>query len=351
MSNSKNAPFEITVEELAKLVEGELVGESGGVIRSVAPIESAGPHCATFAQDNRTLILHKERKIGVVLGPPDAPALDSPLIRVNHPRLAWNKVLALFAPEVTLPQGIDPNAHVSPQAKLGEDVVVGPYAVICPEVVVGDGTVIYPGTYIGHRSKVGKDCLLYPNVVIREEVELGDRVIVGPGTVIGGDGFGFVTVGGKHHKVPQIGRVVIEDDVELGAITAVDRAMMGETRIRRGTKVDNLVQIAHNVEVGEDCLLVSLVGVAGSTTLGNNVVMAGQSGAAGHQTIGAGSIVMARGLVAGDLPAGSQVSGVPARPHREELRGRAASLRLPQELKKMRKLERRVAALEAIVER
>ncbi len=322
---------EFTAGELARLVEGELVGDAERMISSVASIDQAGPHAATFAQDRRTLSLYKDRPFGVVLGPVDAPALSSSLIRVPHPRLAWNKVLALFAPKVALAPG------------------VGPFAVICPGAKVGAGTVLYPGVYLGHRSVIGENCLIYPNVVIREEVEIGDRVIIGPGTIVGGDGFGFVAVDGKHHKVPQIGKVVIEADVELGSLVAVDRAMMGETRIRRGTKVDNLVQIAHNVDIGEDCLLISLAGIAGSTNLGPGVIMAGQSGAAGHQTIGAGSVIMARGLVAGDLPPRSQVSGVPARPHKEELHSRAAQLRLPKELKRIRELESRVAQLEAIL--
>lgn len=340
---------EFTAGELARLVEGELVGDAERMISSVASIDQAGPHAATFAQDRRTLSLYKDRPFGVVLGPVDAPALSSSLIRVPHPRLAWNKVLALFAPKVALAPGVDPSAHVSPQAQLAADVRVGPFAVICPGAKVGAGTVLYPGVYLGHRSVIGENCLIYPNVVIREEVEIGDRVIIGPGTIVGGDGFGFVAVDGKHHKVPQIGKVVIEADVELGSLVAVDRAMMGETRIRRGTKVDNLVQIAHNVDIGEDCLLISLAGIAGSTNLGPGVIMAGQSGAAGHQTIGAGSVIMARGLVAGDLPPGSQVSGVPARPHKEELHSRAAQLRLPKELKRIRELESKVAQLEAIL--
>lgn len=340
---------EISVGELAKLVGGELIGDAQRTISSVASIERAGPDDATFAQDSRTLSLHKDQDFGVVLGPADAPALTCPFIKVAHPRLAWNKVLALFAPEVPLPEGIDPSAWVSPDAQLEAGVVVGPFVVISPGAKVGAGTILYPGVYIGHRAVIGENCLLYPNVVIREEVELGNRVTIGPGTVVGSDGFGFVTSGGKHHKVPQIGQVIIEDDVELGSNVTVDRAMMGATRIRRGTKTDNLVQIAHNVDVGEDCLVVALVGIAGSTTLEQNVIMAGQSGAAGHQTVGAGSVVMARGLVVGDLPPGSQVSGIPARPHKEELRARAASLRLPGDLGRLRQLEKRVAQLEAIL--
>lgn len=338
---------EISVGELAKLVGGELTGDAERLITSVAPIDKAGPHSATFAQDRRTAALHKDQDFGVVLGPEDTPQIASSLIRVPHPRLAWNKVLAYFAPEVSLPQGIDSSAQISPDAKLGQNVTVGSFVVIGPKAQVGAGSILYPGVYLGHRAKVGRDCLLYPNVVIREDVQIGDRVIIGPGTVVGSDGFGFVNSGGKHHKVPQIGAVIIEDDVELGANVTVDRAMMGTTRIGRGTKTDNLLQIAHNVEVGEDCLLVAQVGIAGSTILGDGVIMAGQSGAAGHQKIGSGSTVMARGLVVGDLPPGSQVSGVPARPHKEELRARAASLRLPKDLKRLKQLEQRVAQLEA----
>jgi UDP-3-O-[3-hydroxymyristoyl] glucosamine N-acyltransferase len=341
---------EITVGELAKLLDGQLDGDADGLIDSVASIDQAGPFAATFAQDSHVLCVHKELNAGAVIGPMDSPRLSCPVIRVRQPRLAWNQVLKFFAPAVSLPQGIDPNSWVSPEAKLAPDVRIGPFVVVSPGAQIGAGTVLYPGTYIGQRARVGENCLLYPNVVVREDVEIADRVIIGPGTVVGSDGFGFVTSGGKHWKVPQIGKVIIEDDVEVGANVTVDRPMMGATIIHRGTKTDNLVQIAHNVEIGEDCLLVALVGIAGSTTLGNNVTMAGQSGAAGHQTIGAGSVVMARGLVVGDLPAGSQVSGAPARPHNVELRARAASLHLPQELKKLKQLEKRVAQLEAALD-
>ena len=338
---------QITVGELAKLIGGELCGTENKVISSVAPLDQAGPADATFAQDSRTLKVHKKIKAGVVIGPPDSPELPCPLIKVQAPRLAWNKVLTFFAPELSLPKGIHPHAWVSPEAKVAENVSIGPFAVVSPEAEIKSGAVLYPGVYIGHRSVVGEDSILYPNVVVREEVKIGKRVIVGPGTVIGGDGFGFVTSGGRHHKVPQIGLVIIEDDVELGSNVTVARPMMGATIVRRGTKTDNLVQIGHNADIGEDCLIVAQVGIAGSTTLERNVTMAGQSAAAGHQVIGAGSVVMARGLVVGDLPPRSKVSGLPARPHTAELRARAAALNLPNELKRLKELEKRVEQLEA----
>ena len=338
---------EISAGELAIHIEGELVGDAERLISSVAPIDRAGPYAATFAQDCRTLFKQRELQAGVVIAPSDAPDLGCTLIRVPHPRLAWNKVLTLFAPQVSLPLGIAPSAYVSPDAIIEEDVFVGPRVVICSGAKVGAGSVLYPGVYIGHRAVIGNNCLLYPQVVIREEVEIGERVILGPGTVVGGDGFGFISRDGKQEKVPQIGKVVVEADVELGAMVAVDRATMEETRIRRGTKTANIVQIAHNVNVGEDCLLVSYVGIAGSTTLEDHVIMAGQSGAAGHIKVGADSVVLARGLVAGSLPSRSQVSGVPARPHKEELRSRAAALRLPEDLGRLRQLEKRIAQLEA----
>jgi UDP-3-O-[3-hydroxymyristoyl] glucosamine N-acyltransferase len=222
---------------------------------------------------------------------------------------------------------------------LGAGVTIGPLVAIVSGSRIGDDTVIAAGCMLGQGVEVGAGCYLHPRVVIEDGCRLGDRCTLHAGVVIGSDGYGFATVAGVHHKVPQVGCVVLEDDVELGANVCVDRATLGETRIGRGTKVDNLVQIAHNVKVGEGCLLVSQVGISGSTELGHHVTMAGQSGAAGHLKIGDQVVVGAKSAVYKSIPAGAFVTGIPAQPHREWLRSNAG-------LRRLDSLRQRIAALE-----
>ena len=213
-------------------------------------------------------------------------------------------------------------------------------------VVIGDRTTILPGTCILRHSRIGSDCLIYPNVVIREYTEIGARVILHGGVVLGSDGFGFMTEGSVLHKVPQIGRVVLEDDIEVGANTCIDRATTGTTRVRRGTKIDNLVQVAHNVEIGEVSLLCAQVGVSGSTQVGSRVKLAGQAGLVGHIRIGDGAVVGAQGGVTKSVPPETCVSGYPARPHAAAVRQQAALARLPELLDELREMRQRLAALE-----
>jgi UDP-3-O-[3-hydroxymyristoyl] glucosamine N-acyltransferase len=228
------------------------------------------------------------------------------------------------------PRGISTQAAIDPTVKLGAGVAIGPFAVIENGAVIGDGTVIYSGCFIGANSKVGKNSILYPNVVIREEITVGDRAIIHSGTVLGSDGYGFATIEGKHQKIPQIGRVVVEDDVEIGANVTVDRATTGETRIGAGTKIDNLVHIAHNVRIGRDCLIVAQVGISGSTTIGNRVTLAGQVGVVGHVHIGDGAIITAQSGIMNDVAPGEVLFGSPARLHREAMKLQAIFGKLPE---------------------
>ncbi|MGE5507689.1 MAG: UDP-3-O-(3-hydroxymyristoyl)glucosamine N-acyltransferase [Chitinophagales bacterium] len=342
-----------TAGELAELVGGELLGDPACLVTGIAGLGEAGPGDVTFADPPRsaealagpagTLVLSRK-----VRAEAEAARGDGrPVILVDNPRLAFAGLLRAFAPDYRPAPGVDPRAVVHPEATLGKDVSIGPGAVVEAGARLGDRVVLYPNVYIGRDSVVGDDSVLYPNVTVRERVYLGRNVLVHPGAVLGSDGFGFVTAGGRHHKVPHIGTVVIGDDVEIGANVTVDRATCGRTEIARGTKLDNLVQIGHNVQVGEDCLIVAQVGLAGSSRLEDHCTMAGKSAIGGHHTIGRGSVVMAYSIVAADVPAGSVVSGVPARPHAEELRAKAAVHRLPEALKELRDLRRRLEALEA----
>jgi UDP-3-O-[3-hydroxymyristoyl] glucosamine N-acyltransferase len=270
-------------------------------------------------------------------------------VRVDNPALGFLKVLRYFSDAVTLtfPRTVHASAVVDETARLGRDVHIGAHVVIEGGVVIGDRSVILPGTCILRHSRLGSECTIYPNAVIREYTEIGDRVIVHAGAVLGSDGFGFIAEGTTQMKVPQIGHVVVEDDVEIGANSCIDRATTGVTRIRRGTKIDNLVQIAHNVDVGEDSILCAQVGVSGSTVVGSRVKLAGQAGLVGHIKIGDGATVSAQGGVTKSVPADTIVSGFPAREHRGALRQYAALGRLPDALDELRQLQQRIAALEA----
>jgi len=265
---------------------------------------------------------------------------DGAVVRVDNPSEAFAELVRQVAPPpVTFPPGIHPAAVVASTARLGKDVSVQPHAVIEDRVVVGDRTVIGAGAYIGHESRVGSDCRFYANVSLRERTIIGDRVILHSGVVLGADGFGYEQVNGTHKKIPQVGNVEIGDDVEIGANSAIDRGRFGQTRIGKGTKIDNLVQIGHNCVVGEHCIICGLVGIAGSTIIGNHVTLAGQVGVAGHLTIGDQSIIMAQAGVTKDVPPGSIMLGAPAVPHKEFKRMNAAIQRLPEILAKFHDLK------------
>lgn len=333
------------LSEIAALVEGMVLGEADPEIAGVTNIEDAGPQDITFAVPPH-LDKAAVSKAAAVIVPGEIAAYPKPAIRVANPRIAFTKVLELFTPPTVVPRGVHPTAVVGRGVKLGDNVAVMAHAVIADNVVIGDNTVLYPHTYVGEAAKIGGDSILYPGVTVYAGCCLGERAIVHSGAVIGSDGFGFVTIGGRHHKVPQAGNVIIEDDVEIGANVTIDRATTGSTVVRRGTKIDNLVHLAHNVVIGENCFLVAFTGIAGSTKVGNNVTFAGQSGAVGHITIGDNCIFAGKSGVTGDVPPNSFYAGFPARLHREWLRAEAAARRLPELMKKVQALEKRLAELE-----
>jgi UDP-3-O-[3-hydroxymyristoyl] glucosamine N-acyltransferase len=320
-------------------------------ITGMAHIDEAGPTELTFLGQERLLpALGRSRAAAVIIDRRLKPAgpVRPALLPVADVDLALARVLAQFAPPVPRPQpGVDPAARVDATARLGQSVAVGPLAVIGPECVIGHRSVIHAGVVIGAGVEIGEDCELFPNVVVRERVTIGHRVVLHSGAVVGTDGFGYRWDGTQHVKIPQIGTVIIEDDVEIGSCSCVDRAKFGATRIGRGTKIDNLVQIGHNAQLGPNCMIVGQAGVAGSARLGAGVVMGGQAGVKDHTILGDGVRVAACAAVMADVPAGETVSGYPAFPHRQSLREQAALRDLPELRVLVRKLQKELAQLRA----
>jgi len=335
-----------TVREIAELIKGKVVGDGNIVIRGFSGIKEAKEGDISFLANPRYLPLLEITSASAIITTPDIKSSQKTLIHVENPSLAFAQLISLVTPQQTHPKGIHPTVILGKNVNIEKDVAIGAYTVIEDNVSIGKGTVIYPNCFIGHDSKIGEDCLIYPHVSIRENITIGNRVIIHSGTVIGSDGFGFVTIEGVHHKIPQIGIVEIADDVEIGANVTIDRARFGKTFIGKGTKIDNLVQIAHNVVVGENCLIVAQVGISGSTTLGKNVILAGQVGVVGHIHIGEGAVVAAQSGVSKSVPAHTEVWGYPAKPFREAKRINACVQRLPLLYKTVEGLKKRLEELE-----
>ena len=333
--------------EIAELVSGEVVGNPEIVITGACGIKEAREGDITFVANPKYLSLIEETNASAVITSKDVASALKPIVRTDNPSLAFAKIISFVAPDnMVHPHGIHKTAVIGEGVILGPSVSLGAYAVIEDGVRIGDNSIVYPGTFVGHHSSIGKDSLIYANVSIRENTRIGDRVIIHSGTVIGSDGFGFVTVDGTQHKIPQVGVVEIHDDVEIGANVTIDRARFDKTVIGRGTKIDNLVQIAHNVVIGENSIVVAQAGISGSTIVGNNVILAGQAGVVGHIRIGNGAKVAAQAGVTKSVPADTVVSGYPARPHEEAKKVNACLQRLPQLYKTISALKKRIDELE-----
>ena len=327
-------PPAITARELADLLAGELTGDGTRVVRAAGTLEDAGPEAVAWVGQADLMPRVAESNAGVVVIPKDcAPPPGRTSIRVADPDLAMCAVLTALKPPVeAVPPGIDRDARVAETASV-------------------IGASIGPHAYVGAHSRIGQNCVLWPNAVVREYTQIGDRVVIHANATLGADGFGYHQRGGKHYKIPQIGRVVIEDDVEIGANTCIDRARSGETRIGRGTKIDNLVQIGHNVRVGEDCILVSQCGVSGSTMLGHHVVLAGQVGLIDHLSIGNNVVIAAKSGVAESIPDGKVFRGIPAVELNLYARQAVGVRRLPKMIEQLRDLLKRVERLESTEDR
>ena len=342
--------FTLTTGELATKLQAVLEGDAHLALSGVADLRAARAGQVSFAGNPRYLPEVAASQASAVIVP-KAAVVSAPhpvLLRVVDADAAFAAACALFAPQpVVLPRGVHPQAQVAPGVKLGREVSIGAFAVVEAGAEIGEGTTLYPQTYVGHDAKLGRNCLLYPFVSVRERCVLGDRVILHSGAVVGSDGFGYtVDARGVRTKIPQTGIVVLEDDVEIGANTTIDRARFGETRVGRGTKVDNLVQIAHNCMIGEHSVLCGQVGMAGSTTLGKHVICAGQVGLAGHITIGDGAVIGAQAGVAKDMPGGQMYLGAPAVPRLEFGKSLAHVAGIPKLKEQIKILEARLAALE-----
>jgi UDP-3-O-[3-hydroxymyristoyl] glucosamine N-acyltransferase len=322
------------LKELAKILDGEVSGPDGVEITGAAGLQDAGEGQLTFVSDSQYLKDLATSQAAAALVPLDTPAMQLPLVRVKNPRLAFARVLELFYVKPYYATGISDRAVIGRNVIMGSDLSIHQCVVIADGAQIGDRVTLYPGVYVGRSSTVDDDSVIFPNVSIGEQVVIGKRVIIHAGASIGSDGFGFVTDGGKHHKIPQIGGVIIEDDVEIGANSTVDRATLGHTVIKKGTKIDNLVQVAHNVTVGEHCLLAGQVGLGGSTVLGNYVILGGQAGVADHTSVGNGVMAGGGTAITKDVPDGQIIAGHNAMPIRNWLKVQAVLPKLP-ELKKM----------------
>jgi len=333
---------EIRLSDLAERIGARLVGDGDVLVRGIAPIESAGPGEVAFLANPKYLRFVGDSKAAAIIASEPVKGARTRFLLTGNPYLAFARAVEVFHPETRPAAGISPLAFLHPSAQIGTGVAVSPFAVVEEGASVGDRTVLHSGVCLGKGVRVGEDCLLYPNVVLYRDVRVGSRVILHAGCVIGSDGFGFAPTEEGYRKIPQVGTVEIEDDVEIGANTTIDRAALGVTRVRRGTKLDNLVQVGHNVVIGEDTVVAAQTGISGSCRIGRRVMIGGQAGLAGHLEVGDGVMLGAKTGVASSLDASESRawSGIPAMPHRTWLRLARLLPKLPELFRRVRRLER-----------
>lgn len=335
-----------SVGELAELVGGELIGDPSAIISGAADIEDASEGDIVFADSPKNLDAALSSAASAVIAHSDAKNVAKPLIRAASPKLSFARVISILTPEPERPVGVHETSRVGSGFKAGDDVSIGFNAFIGDNVTLGDGVWIHPCAYVGSDVSIGNGSVIHPLAVLLDNVIVGSGVTIHAGSVIGADGFGYIATDGGHVKIPQVGSVVIGDNVEIGANCTIDRARTGKTEIGSGTKIDNMVHIAHNVTIGRNCIIVAQTGISGSVEIGDNVVFGGQCGVKDHVNIGEGAMMCARTGVIGDVPPGEFVYGFPARPHKDQMRVEAATRKLPELLKTVRDLEKRIRALE-----
>lgn len=336
------------LQEIADRLGCRLEGDGSLDITGVASLEDAEPGQLTFFTNPKYAPVLRRTRAAAVIAGHDAAGAPCALLRSDEPYLAFARAVELFADPTRPAPGVHPLAHVEDGAAVAPDASVGPFAVVGRGARIGARTIVHPHVSIGPLAEIGEDCVIHARVSIRERVRLGHRVVVQDGAVIGADGYGFARrKDGSHHKIPQIGGVVVEDDVEIGANTTIDRPAVGETRIGAGTKIDNLVQVAHGVRIGRHVLLAAQVGIAGSTVVEDHVTLAGQVGVAGHLTVGRGVVATAQTGIPNSVEPGVFVSGYPAIPNRDWLKASAVFRKLPELRKLVTELERRIAELES----
>jgi UDP-3-O-[3-hydroxymyristoyl] glucosamine N-acyltransferase len=341
---------EKSLKELAALLGGKVVGDENAVVSSLGTLDEATEGQITFLANPKYAGKVATTRATAVIVSHGAERFGRNVIEVKNPYLAFAKLLTLFHVKPVVPKGVMNGAFVGNNVTLGEGITVYPGAYVGDGVKLGNGSVLHPGVVLYEGVEVGENTVLHANVTVREGCRIGNRVIVHSGVVIGSDGFGYAPDGKGYQKIPQIGVVVIEDDVEIGACTTIDRAALGLTLIRKGTKIDNLVQIAHNCVIGENCIIVSQTGISGSTKLGEHVTIGGQVGIVGHLEIGDNVMVGAKSGVHNSISSGQILSGYPAFPHKEWLRATSSFPKLPELRKTVNALEKKVQELEAKLE-
>lgn len=335
----------MTVKQIAELLGGKLHGETDREIRDVAGLEDAGPNGLTYAEGAKALKQAASARAGLILVPEGTIIEGQTTLAVAHPKLAFIQASSALRPAAKYPPGVHASAVIAPDVDLPADVSVGANVVIERGAKIGAGTRLSPGVYVGEGVQIGSHCVFHPRVTLYPGVQIGNRVVLHAGVVVGSDGFGYVFAEGRHHKFPQLGKVIIEDDVEIGSNSTIDRGSLGTTLIGQGTKIDNLCQIAHNVKVGRHCVIAAQTGISGSTEIGNYVVLGGQCGIADHVRIEDQVMMGGRGAVFPGkiIRKGSSVWGNPVRPLAEYKRINACLSRLPGLIEKVRELSQQVA--------
>jgi UDP-3-O-[3-hydroxymyristoyl] glucosamine N-acyltransferase len=346
INNRQGEPFDFTLKEIARIVRGEIIGDDQTRIRGINSLDLAGPGEISFLTNNRFRGSLAGTSASAVILQRQTPLFNGPQVIVANPELSYARLAAVFAPDIPRFPGVSDRSFCHESCSLGKNVSIYPNVYIEEGAAIGEETVLFPGVYIGGEVKIGSRTIIYPNVAIMRDCRIGNDVIIHAGTVIGSDGFGFVRDGVQSIKIPQLGVVQIDDRVEIGANNCIDRAAFGKTWIKSGVKTDNLVQVAHNVTIGEDTVVVAQTGISGSVKIGRQVIMGGQVGIADHLEVGDGVMIAAQSGVAKSIPPGQVVSGTPTMPHRTWLRTSGLLNRLPEFNTRIRTMEKRLEKLE-----